>query len=273
MTASITTGADVPSASTSFGPFAGLRALVRKDVTEWVRGKRAWVVLAVTAAFMLLTASNAFIIGRLAAILPAGEIPVDQLKSLAPADNLLVAISAQIFVIATIFVVGSLMAREREAGTLAWVASKPVARASIWTSKWISSTAMLSLVAGLVPLALTTALVTILYGAPPVGLVVGIALGMVAGIAFFAALGLAVGTVLPGQAPTIAAVFAIFVLLPVVAGLIPFPVQDFLPTTMVAWPAAALSGASVSLVTPVAWLVATGGLAALAIRRVGQMEL
>jgi len=273
MTASISTTADAASASTSFGPFAGLRALIRKDTTEWVRGKRAWVVLAVTAAFMLLAASNAFIISRLAAILPAGEISADQLKSMTPAENLLVAISAQIFIIATIFVVGSLMAREREAGTLAWVASKPVTRASIWTSKWISATAMLSLVAGLVPLALTTVVVTVLYGAPPVGLVVGVALGMIATIAFFAALGLAVGTVLPGQAPTIAAVFAIFALLPVVAGLFPFPIQDFLPTTMLAWPAAAISGASVSLATPVAWLVVTGGLAALAIRRVSRMEL
>ena len=96
---------------------------------------------------------------------------------------------------------------------------------------------------------------------------------MVATIAFFAALGLALGTILPGQAPTIAAVFAIFVLLPVVAGLIPFPVQDYLPTTMLAWPAAALSGASVSMATPVAWLVVTGALAAFSIRRVGRMEL
>ena len=42
---------------------------------------------------------------------------------------------------------------------------------------------------------------------------------------------------------------------------------------MMSWPAEALSGANVSWVTPVAWLVVTGGLAALAVRRMGRMEL
>jgi hypothetical protein len=40
-----------------------------------------------------------------------------------------------------------------------------------------------------------------------------------------------------------------------------------------AWPAAALSGASVSFVTPVAWIVVTGVLAGLSIRRMGRLEL
>ena len=51
---------------------AGFGALVRKDLTEWTRGFRAWVVLAVTAAFMTLTAANGWITSRLIAALPAG---------------------------------------------------------------------------------------------------------------------------------------------------------------------------------------------------------
>jgi ABC-2 type transport system permease protein len=273
MTASIISGAGAASAPIPFGRFAGFRALLRKDTTEWVRGKRAWVVLAISTAFMVLAAANAWIISVIAAALPAGEVPVDQLRSLTPVDNLFMAISAQIFVIATIFVVGSVMARERESGTLAWVASKPVTRGAIWASKWAASTAMLSLLAVLIPLAITAIVVTVLYGPLPIALVVGVALGMVATIAFFAALGLAVGTVLPGQTATIAAVLAIFALLPVVAGLSPVRIEAFLPTAMMSWPAEALSGASVSPVTPVAWVVVTAGLSALTIRRMGQMEL
>lgn len=273
MTASIITGADVASIAPSFGPFAGFRAVFRKDTTEWVRGKRAWVVLVISTAFMTLASANAWIVHQIARSLPPGEIPTEELGSLAPADNLLASISAQIFVMATIFVVGSLLAREREAGTLGWVASKPVTRASIWTSKWVSSTAMLSLVAGLIPLAATAAVVSVLYGVPSIGLVVGVGVGIVAIIAFFAAVSLAMGTVLPGQAPTIAAVFAVFALIPLLASIIPFPVQDYLPTSMLSWPAAALSGASVSLVTPLSWFAVTGGLAALAIRRLGRTEL
>jgi len=190
---------------------------------------------------------------------------------MAPVDNLLVSVSAQIFVVAAIFVAGSLMAREREAGTLAWVASKPVTRASIWTSKFVSATGMLALVAGIVPLAATVVLVTVLYGAPPIGVVIGLAAGIIAAIAFFTALGLGFGTILPGQAASIAAGFGVFALLPIIGSIL--PIAEFLPTSMVSWPAAALSGASVSWVTPVAWLVVTGGLTALAIRRVGRMEL
>src|SRR4029453_18073218 len=98
---------------------------------------------------------------------------------------------------ATGMAAGSLLARERETGTLSWVASKPVTRRSIWLSKGGPSTEMLSIFAGLVPLAATVAVVTILYGAPPVALVVGLAIGIVATIAFFAAVGLAAGAFVP----------------------------------------------------------------------------
>jgi len=272
MTASIIEGAGVAPAPTRFGRFAGLRALFRKDTREWIRGKRAWVVLIVTAAFMVLTAANSWITSQIAHALP-GEIPADKIGSLVPVDNLLVAVSSQIFVIAAIFAVGGLMAREREAGTLAWVASKPVTRASIWVSKWASSTAVLGIAAAVVPLAVTAAVVTILYGMLPMALVLAVAAGMVAVIAFFAALGLALGTVVPGQPATIAAAFGVFALMPVIAGLIPFPIAEYLPTSILPWLAGAVSGASVSAATPVAWAIATGGLAALAIRQMGRLEL
>jgi hypothetical protein len=42
---------------------------------------------------------------------------------------------------------------------------------------------------------------------------------------------------------------------------------------MLSWPAAALAGESAPLVTPVAWLVVTGAIVALAVRRTARMEL
>ena len=272
MTASIIDGAAKAPTSSSFGRFAGFGALVRKDAREWVRGKRAWVVLIVTAAFMVLTAANSWITSRVAQAVP-GEVPIEKLGSLVPADNLFAAVSSQIFVMAAIFAVGGLMARDREAGTLSWVASKPVTRASIWTSKWVSSTAVLAIVAAIVPLGLTAAVVTVLYGGLPIELVVAVAAGMVAVIAFFAALSLALGTIIPGQAATIAAAFGVFALMPVLAGLIPFPIAEYLPTSILPWFAGAVSGAPVTVVTPIAWLIATAGLAVLAIRRMGRLEL
>jgi hypothetical protein len=100
-----------------------------------------------------------------------------------------------------------------------------------------------------------------------------LSIGIVAVVAFFAAVGLAAGAFLPGQPAAIAAGLAVLALLPVIAGVLPFSIDDYLPTSMLAWPVALLSGQAVPIVTPVAWLVVTGGVAAIALRRMGRLEL
>jgi ABC-2 type transport system permease protein len=271
MTASTIGAAPAASTSSSFGRLAGFRALVRKDTTDWVRSRRVWVILLASVPFMALTAANGWITNQIAAGTPPGAMDPDKIGSLSPVDNFLAGVSAQLFVVVTIFVAGSLLSREREAGTLGWIASKPVSRASIWLSKWTTTTAMTALVAGIVPLLVSFALVTVLYGAPPAGLVVGAMIGVVAAIAFFSAVGLGLATVLPGQAATIAATFAVFAFLPMIGGFL--PIEEFLPMTMLSWPVVALSGGSVAAVTPVAWLVITGSIVALSVRRTARLEL
>jgi ABC-2 type transport system permease protein len=182
-------------------------------------------------------------------------------------------VSGQVFVLATIFAVASLLVAERDSGTLAWVASKPVTRSSIWLSKWISASAILVVAAGLIPLALTVALVVVLYGVPPVGAVVGLAVGIAALVTFFAAVGLAAGTILPGQPAIAAAGFGVFALTPVLTTIVPFDVAPLLPTSILPWPAMALSGEAVPWITPVAWLAITTGLVLLALRRMARIQL
>jgi ABC-2 type transport system permease protein len=269
MTASILTGASAPAVQA--GRFTGLGPLLRKDTTEWLRGRRAWIVLALTAVFMTLTAANGWISATIAAGLPEGAT-VGKF-SLEPTDNLLAAVGAQIFVLATILAVASLIVGERQTGTLAWVASKPVSRYAIWTSKWVSASAILGITAAVVPLAVTVAVVVALYGVPPVGLVVGLAVGMAATIAFFAAVGLAAGTVMTGQAAITAVGFGVFAVAPVLAGILPFDVTPFLPASILTWTAGFASGADVGWATPIAWLVATGVLVALSLRRMSHIEL
>ena len=190
----------VPAPASADSP--GLGALVRKDITEWLRGRRAWVVLAITAMFMVLTAANAWINAQIIKALPpdvdAPAVPV----SMAPFDNLLAAVGTQIFVLAAIFAVASLIVRERESGTLAWVASKPVSRSSIWLAKWLSSTAILAVAAVVVPFVVTSIVVAVLYGAPSVPAVAIVAIGAAATVAFYAALGLAAGTACQGSLPS-----------------------------------------------------------------------
>ena len=75
-----------------------------------------------SVSFMVLTAANAWITARIVEAMPDaadGIVPLSQ----APTDNLLVAVSAQLFVLVAIFAVAGLIARERDSGTLAWVES------------------------------------------------------------------------------------------------------------------------------------------------------
>jgi ABC-2 type transport system permease protein len=271
MTAQITSSV-VTSPRPANRLLAGFGALVRKDLTEWTRGYRTWVVFAVTAAFMTLTAANGWITSRIIAALPDGaEAPAP--ASLVPLDNLMAAVGAQIFVLAAIFAVGSLIVAERHAGTLAWVASKPVSRSAIWLAKWTSSTAMLAISAVLLPLAATAALVTLLYGAPPVEVIAGFAAGAIALVAFFAAVGLAAGTVVPGQPAVIAVGFVVFALLPVLGGILGPDIAALLPTSILPWFAGLATGMPVSWTTPVAFAIVTAAVVGLGLYRIGRMEV
>ena len=271
MTAQPITGAVAAPRSTD-GRLAGFGALLRKDVTEWIRGRRAWVIAIITVLFMTITAANSWILARIAE--STGDAAVaPEATSMVPLDNLLAAIGAQIWVMAAIFAVGSLIVAERQSGTLSWVASKPVSRAAIWVSKWGSATGMLAVSAAIVPVVATVALVTVLYGPPPPVAVAGLIVGMIAVIAFFAAVGLAAGTVLPGQPAVIAAGFGVFAVVPLVTALLPFDVTPLLPTSILTWVPMLLEGAPVSPVTPVAYAVATAAVAAFGLNRMARMEL
>jgi ABC-2 type transport system permease protein len=169
--------------------------------------------------------------------------------------------------------VASLIVHERDTGTLAWVASKPVSRGSIWLSKWISSTAILAVAAALVPLAITTGVVVALYGSLSVSFLALVLVGMVASIAFFAAVGLAAGTVVPGQPAIVAVGLGVLFLVPVVAGLLPVDVMPYLPTSILDWTIGLAGGQAVSWATPIAWAIGTAVLVALAIRRMDRIEL
>jgi ABC-2 type transport system permease protein len=262
--------ATVPAASNRF---SGLRVLVRKDIVEWIRGRRAVVVFVASTLVMLLAAANAWILTRLAAALPPDVDPPNLPESLAPLDNFGAAVGTQIFIVGAIFAVASLLARERESGTLAWVASKPVSREAIWLSKLISAATMLALAGVLAPFAVTVAAVVAMYGVPDPGSIALVAFGAVAVVVVYAAVGLAAATFVPGQPAVAATGFVVFALVPVAASLIPFPVGPYLPTSILQWSIGAAMGAPVGLTTPIAWAVGIVALSGLAIARMRRLEL
>ena len=252
--------------------FAGFSTLVRKDLTEWRRGRRAIVVAAISTLFMALTAANAWITARIIESLPAGAAAPAVPTSMAPLDNLGAAVGSQIFVLVAIFAVGSLLIRERESGTLAWVASKPVGRGVIWAAKWASAAIVLAIAGVIIPFAATTLTVTALYGVPDLAVVAMVTVGAIATVILFSAFGLAVSTTLPGQVPTVAAGFALFAISPIIGGLVP-GLEPLLPTSILGWSMAAAMGSDVGVVTPIAWLVGLVALAVFATRQMGRLEL
>ena len=252
--------------------FAGFRPLVRKEVADWRHGKRIWVIPAILVPFMALTAANAWINATLAANLPP-DVAAPAPLPMGAVDNLLTAVSTQVFILAAIFASMSLLIAERERGTLAWVAAKPVARGGIWTAKLVAAVAILGIVAVTIPVIATVALVVVLYGVPDPVVVAATIVGMAAVVAMFVAISLAVSTIVGNQAAVAAIGFSLFVLPPLLGAIVPFDVTPVLPTSMLTWTVGLATGAPVGVVTPIAWAVVIVALTAFAVRRLEGAEL
>jgi ABC-2 type transport system permease protein len=277
MTASNVATAGTTRSASRTGALPGLRALVRKDVGEWTHGTAAVTILIITALFMVLAAANGWIQAWVVANVPeaveasaGGKGPV---ISLDPLTNVFAAVGSQIFLIVAIFAAMGLIVTERDAGTLAWLASKPVSRSAIVVSKWVSASAVLWVAAGILPMVLTTIVATVLYGLPPIGAVVATTLGMGAAIAFFVAVALAAATVVRNQPGVAGIAFAVMFLPVILAGLLPIDIAPFLPTSILSWAMGLATGVPVGFVTPIAWVAGLGVLLLVATRRVEAMEL
>jgi ABC-type transport system involved in multi-copper enzyme maturation permease subunit len=252
--------------------WAGLATLVRKDLTEWLRGKRARNVALLTTLFMAGSAANARIVQFIIQNAPSEATPTSQAASYQPLDNLLLAIGTQIFVVVAIFATQSLLVGERESGTLAWTVSKPVSRTSVLVSKWLTSTLMLWLSSIVVPLAVTTALVTALYGVPEPGTIGLMAIALAAVPALYVAVALASSTVVSSQTAVAAIGFAVFLVPQLIGGLLP-ALMWYLPTSIFAWSIASTTSGGVSVATPIAWLVGVALLLYFSSRRIATLEL
>jgi ABC-type transport system involved in multi-copper enzyme maturation permease subunit len=261
------TEANAAQTAVRLGTLPGFGGLVRKELTEWRRGRRTWIVLVVSALFMTLAALNTWLQANMRPADPAQgvENPIVD-----PTMNLAGAVASQIFAVAAIFAVMSLIVAERENGTLAWTASKPVSRGAIWLAKFGVSTLVLWVAAGLIPLAATVALVIALYGPLPWLPVLTMGVGMGLAIALYIAVALATSTVLSSQA-AVAAIAIGVMFMPQLVGLVLPP--EFVPSSILQWTILAGVGEPVGIVTPVAWLVSLVALVTFAVWRMEQLEL
>jgi ABC-2 type transport system permease protein len=222
---------------------------------------------------LLLTAANAALNHWVLRNLPAG--PGDKppvLLSMKPDDNLLATVGTQFPILVAIFATMSLLLAERDSGTLAWTVSKPASRMSVLLSKWLTTTAILWVTSIVLPLAATVALIAALYGLPTLGSAIAIAAGLGAATAFYVALSLAAATVIPSQAGVAAVGLAVFIVPPLIVGIVP-DAGAWLPTSIYGWVVAGAFGAPVPLVTPIAVVVGVAVLLLLGRSRFEAMEL
>jgi ABC-type transport system involved in multi-copper enzyme maturation permease subunit len=266
-------GVERASGHTGASPLLGLRNLVHKDGLEWVHGQRTWIVAIVTTVVLLLGAANTAINKWILASFPteAGDGPAKVL-SVVPIDNLLAGVGTQFSVLAVIFATMSLLIAERDSGTLAWTISKPVSRTSVLVSKWLTASLVLWLAAFIVPIAVTAGLVTILYGAPDVPVVIALAVAIVTVPAMFVGITLVASTFVSNQAAVGAIGLLLFILPSIAGGVIP-AVTPFFPTSIFGWAVDVSTGGSISLVTPAAWAIGMAVLFLLGQRRLADMDL
>ena len=270
MTASIS----VPARAAGRVPadrLVGFGPLFRKELREWAHSKRIWVIVAVTTAFLALTAANGAITSWLVANVPGGEAPEGPI-SLDPTVNFFAAVSTQFFVIVAIFAAMSLLIGERDRGTLSWVASKPVSRASIWMSKWAAASVVLVIGAGIIPLVVSYGLATVLYGPVGIDTLVFAAIGASASITFMVAVVLAASVVVSNQAAVAAIGFVVFFLPQLLAGLFPVDITPILPSSILTWAISPVIGAEMAIATPIAWTVSLIALVGFASWRMERLE-
>ncbi|HEU5325492.1 MAG TPA: ABC transporter permease subunit [Candidatus Limnocylindria bacterium] len=251
--------------STGFLP--GFGALVRRELTEWRRARRTWVVFLVSTVFLTLGSLNSWLISHLPADVTEGA----EAPNLDPLANFLGPITTHVFVITAIFAMIAIIAAERESGTLAWTASKPVSRSAIWMSKFASASGVLWVVAGVLPLAAAVAVVVVLYGAVPVTTIAAVALGMAMIIVLYTAVALAASTVVTSQAAVAGITLVVISVAPMIAQLLPDPTM--MPTSILDWSVRLGVGQATSIVSVIGWGVTVAALVAFSLRRMERLEL
>ena len=221
---------------------------------------------------MTLTASAAWLNSTLREAFPSADAVEIGPVSMSPVDNLLGTVAFPLFVFVAVLAVAGSVSREKESATLAWVASKPVSRSSIWLAKWITSSTMLAVTVAILPLTVTVAIVAPLYGLPDAGIALALGLGMVATVVFYAAVVLVLGTMLSSQAAVAGAAFGV-AFLPSLVGIIPLPLSPLMPASILPWAIGMAQGVDVGIATPFAWLAVTLLLIGYGMHRMEQMEL
>jgi ABC-2 type transport system permease protein len=247
MTAHSTTIA-APRAAGGSGPLLGFRTVFRKELTEWVRGPKALIILGISllgAVFMTLIPFIAEATGEAEA---AGILSKDATA------NILLGWTGQTISLIAILSTMALISSERDRGTLAWSLTNPVSPASILLAKFLVATSVFVVTAFLVPLAVQIGLATVVYGAPDFRVIGTFAVAFLTLPIFYVALTVFLGSSVKSTVGVAALAFAVALLPGTLGALLPV-VNELSPANMGTWATAFAKGEPASMLTPIAWLV------------------
>ncbi len=232
--------------------FEGFGVFFRKELLEWLRSRRA-ILLTLATGLMMLPATLGSRIALLSAA--ASHVVLPTQPPLDPTVNVLMKWDQWVFFFA-ILVSVSLVIGERDRGTLAWSLSKPLSRTALLAAKWSAAMVMFSIFGLVLPMTASVIVAIPAYGMPDLAVVATATVLLVATPAFFFALTLALGVILPSQT----AVGGLAIMAAVVPGLVGQVLPDLaaaFPSSIGPWAVGLARGVPVPAITPIGWLVGT----------------
>jgi ABC-type transport system involved in multi-copper enzyme maturation permease subunit len=251
-----TTAIEAPTRTTSGGgPLLGVTTMTRKELTEWIRGPKALIILGVSVFTAIFMTVIPFIADKTGGAEQAGLLSHD------PTANVLLGWTGQTVAVMAVLATMALVSTERDRGTLAWSLSNPLSPTSILVSKFAVAMVIYSLVAVVVPLLIQIPLATVVYGALPDLRTVGtFGLLFLTLPAFYIGLTVALGAAVKSTVGVAGIAFAVMFVPAAIGGLIPF-VNEISPTSIGAWALHVAKGQPASVLTPIAWLMTMAVLA------------
>ncbi len=255
----------IPVART--GRLAGMRNLLRKELSQWWRTRLWWIQVLVWVA--LLNGVTTVV------MVTEPTVAADDLAR--EVTRTFLQMGAMALGLGVVLTVQGAIVGEKELGTAAWVMSKPASRTAFVIAKLIAHAVGFVVTGIAVPVAIFTAEVSILLSrAPSPGQFLG-GLGVVTlAVVFYVALTLALGTLFDGRGPVAGIGVGVLLAGVLFKDLLPAPIVLVMPWLLgdVAG-AIALAGPldSTWAVPVAATTVATAGLTVVAAWRFGRAEL
>lgn len=228
-------------------PLLGLGTVVRKELTEWLRGPKALIILGVSVVGAVFMTLIPFIAEATHEAESAGLLSHD------PTANVLLGWTGQTVPLIAVLATMALLSSERDRGTLAWTLTNPVSPASVIAAKYLVAFVVFAATAVVLPMLVSVGLATVIYSGLPDLRVVGTFAGLFVALpAFYIALTVALGTIVKSTVGVAGIAFGVMFIPQVLGGLLPI-VNDLSPTSIGSWALLVAKGQPASLLTPLGW--------------------